>query len=126
MSRRIVVYDRAHNTLQIFARRHLPGDDSGFGLPANIDTWKNLMVVPELKACVTLLDEDNKPVDASSAGRSSGLDEVKNLRGVSPTSGLTVSLCIPTTPASHRRATSSWRSGWPPADRPSSSGCRGV
>ena len=59
----IVVTDRAHNTLQTF---NLDGQYvetlEGFGLPANIDTWQNLMLVPELKAQVTLLDEKNKVV----------------------------------------------------------------
>jgi hypothetical protein len=76
----IVVTDRAHNTLQIFAlngtyKETIPG----FGLPANIDTWKELMLVPELKACVTLLDGENKVV--ARLGRAvERLDEVKNLR----------------------------------------------
>jgi len=34
----------------------------GYGLPANIDTWKNLMLVPELQARVTLLNEKNEVV----------------------------------------------------------------
>ena len=76
----IVVTDRAHNTLQTFAldgayRETIPG----FGLPANIDTWKDLMLVPELKACVTILDGDNKVV--ARLGRAvERLDEVKGLR----------------------------------------------
>ena len=35
---------------------------TGYGLPANMDTWKNLMVVPELAARVTLLDPNNQVV----------------------------------------------------------------
>ena len=35
----------------------------GYGLPANVETWKNLMVVPELLARVTLLNEKNEVVD---------------------------------------------------------------
>ncbi len=76
----IVVTDRAHNTLQIFDmdgnyRETLPG----FGLPANVDTWQNLMLVPELKAQVTLLDENNKVVArlGSAVGR---LNEIDKLR----------------------------------------------
>ena len=75
-----MVTDRAHNTLQVFDldgtyRETIPG----FGLPANIDTWESLMLVPELKACVTLLDGENKPV--AKLGRAvERLDEVKNLR----------------------------------------------
>lgn len=76
----IVVTDRAHHTLQIF---NMDGEYmetlTGFGLPANVDTWKNLMLVPELKARVTLLNEKNEVVAqlGSATGR---LDEVKNLR----------------------------------------------
>jgi hypothetical protein len=56
---KIVVCDRAHHTLQVFDmdgkyQRTVPG----FGLPANIDTWNDLLVVPELQARVTLLDKD--------------------------------------------------------------------
>ena len=35
---------------------------TGYGLPANIDTWRNLMLVPELHARITLLDENNNVV----------------------------------------------------------------
>lgn len=59
----VVVTDRAHNTLQIF---DLEGNYletlEGYGLPANIDTWGDLMVVPELFARVTLLDKNNQVV----------------------------------------------------------------
>jgi len=76
-----VVTDRAHDTLQVFTldgtyKETIPG----FGMPANIDTWKNLLLVPELKASVTLLDADNKVV--ARLGRAvERLNEVKNLRG---------------------------------------------
>ncbi|MFM8414273.1 MAG: hypothetical protein ACKOCX_06070 [Planctomycetota bacterium] len=76
----IVVTDRAHNTLQVFGldgtyQATIPG----FGLPANIDTWQSLMLVPELKACVTLLDGENKVV--ARLGRAvERLDEIKDLR----------------------------------------------
>ncbi len=57
----IVVCDRAHNTLQYLT---LDGEYvetiEGFGLPANCDTWKDLLLVPELVARVTLLDDKNK------------------------------------------------------------------
>ncbi len=59
----VVVTDRAHNTLQRF---DLDGNyiDTipGFGLPANIDTQGDLMLVPELVARVTLLDKNNNVV----------------------------------------------------------------
>ena len=32
----------------------------GFGLPANLDTWQDLMVVPELYGRVTILDRENR------------------------------------------------------------------
>lgn len=55
----IVVCDRAHNTLQVFS---IDGEYKrtidGFGLPANLDTFKELMVVPELVARVSILDKD--------------------------------------------------------------------
>jgi hypothetical protein len=78
----IVVCDRAHDTLQILG---LDGTHkqtlAGFGLPANIDTWKNLLLVPELKACLTLLDEKNTVV--ARLGRAvERLGEVKNLRAL--------------------------------------------
>jgi hypothetical protein len=76
----IVICDRAHHTLQVFSMDGVYQETiEGFGLPANLDTWRTLMVVPELKACVTLLDTDNKPV--VQLGRAvERLDEVKNLR----------------------------------------------
>jgi hypothetical protein len=59
----IIITDRAHNTLQTFA---LSGEYSttlpGFGLPANIETYDNLLLVPELVARVSLLDENNQVV----------------------------------------------------------------
>jgi hypothetical protein len=76
----IVVTDRAHNTLQLFEldgtyRETIPG----FGLPANIDSWQSLLLVPELRACVTLLDGENKVV--ARLGRAvERLEEIKSLR----------------------------------------------
>ena len=59
----VAVCDRAHHKLQYLT---LDGDHletlEGYGLPANLDTWKNLMVVPELHARVTLLNEKNDVV----------------------------------------------------------------
>jgi len=55
----LVVTDRAHNTLQTFT---LDGEYKrtieGFGLPANVDTYDDLMIVPELVARVSILDKD--------------------------------------------------------------------
>ena len=59
----VVICDRAHHTLQ-----YLTTDGEyietleGYGLPANADTWNNLLLIPELHARVTLLDEKNKVV----------------------------------------------------------------
>ena len=59
----IVVADRANNDLQIFS---LDGTYkktvSGFGLPANIDTSGQLMLVPELIARLSILDENHNTV----------------------------------------------------------------
>lgn len=56
----IVVADRAHNALQVFT---LEGEYkktvAGFGLPANVDTFEDLMLVPELEARVSLLDRNH-------------------------------------------------------------------
>lgn len=77
----IVVTDRAHDTLQIFSMDGVYQETlTGFGLPANIDTWQNLMVVPELKACVSLLNEKNEVV-ARLGLATDRLAEIKNLRG---------------------------------------------
>ncbi len=79
----VVVCDRAHHTLQYFT---LDGKYietiKGFGLPANCDTYKNLLLVPELHARVTLLDEKNKPVArlGDDAERIKGQGN-KNIRG---------------------------------------------
>lgn len=59
----IVVADRANNTLQMF---ELDGTYkktvSGFGLPANVDTHGDLMLVPELVARISLLDRNHNTV----------------------------------------------------------------
>ena len=59
----IVVCDRANHTLQYFTMdgKYLE-TIKGFGLPANVETWKNLLVVPELHARVSLLNEKNEVV----------------------------------------------------------------
>lgn len=59
----VVVTDRAHDTLQRFELDGTYIDTvPGFGLPANIDVQGELMLVPELKARVSLLDKDNRVV----------------------------------------------------------------
>ncbi len=59
----LVVTDRAHNTLQRFSLDGKYIDTiPGFGLPANVDTHGDLMLVPELVARVSILDKQNKVV----------------------------------------------------------------
>ncbi len=59
----IVVCDRANHTLQYLT---LDGKYiktlTGYGLPANCDTYEDLLLVPELHARLTLLGKDNKVV----------------------------------------------------------------
>ena len=59
----VIICDRANHTVQ---RLKTDGEYietlDGYGLPANADTWKDLMVVPELYARVTLLDGKNRVV----------------------------------------------------------------
>ena len=59
----IVVADRVNDRLQWFTLdgKHLE-TVGGFLLPANVDTFGDLMLVPELQARVTLLDGKNKVV----------------------------------------------------------------
>jgi len=58
---RLVITDRAHNTLQIFSPEGEYRETlTGFGLPANIDTYEDLLLVPELVARVTILDKNNR------------------------------------------------------------------
>ena len=76
----IVVTDRAHGTLQTFTQEgRYKQTYEGYGLPANIDTWKNLMLVPELKARVTLLNENNQVV-AHLGAAVERISEIDNLR----------------------------------------------
>lgn len=59
----LVVCDRAHHTLQVLSLDGAHQETiTGFGLPANVDTWKDLMVVPELHARVSILDSKNRVV----------------------------------------------------------------
>lgn len=59
----IVVCDRANHTLQYFSMDGKYQETlKGYGLPANAETWKNLLVIPELHARVTLLNEKNEVV----------------------------------------------------------------
>ncbi|MEZ6087652.1 MAG: peptidase [Pirellulaceae bacterium] len=59
----IVVTDRAHGTLQRFTLDGQYIDTlTGYGLPANIDTRDDLMLVPELVARLSILDKDCKVI----------------------------------------------------------------
>lgn len=76
----LYVTDRSRNRIQILDLdgNHLETLD-GFGLPANFDTFGDLMLLPELKAVVTILDKENKPLAKLGDGRAR-LDEVEKLR----------------------------------------------
>ncbi len=59
----IVVTDRAHHTLQrLSLDGQYLGTIGGFGLPANIDVQGSLMLVPELVARLTILDQNDTVV----------------------------------------------------------------
>lgn len=74
----IVVTDRAHNTLQIFDMEgNYKSTLEGYGLPANVDSWKELLVVPELLARVTLLGPGNEVV----AQLGDDVERIKNDQG---------------------------------------------
>lgn len=79
---RIVVTDRAHNSLQIF---HMDGvyerTIEGFGLPANVDQQGNLLLIPELMARVSILDMNYKPVaELGSDVERIGADKARAIR----------------------------------------------
>ncbi len=59
----LVVTDRAHHTVQYLTLegKHI-STQTGFGLPANADIHNNLMVIPELHARVSILNEKNEVV----------------------------------------------------------------
>lgn len=73
----VVVADRVMKRLQWFT---LEGEHrktmDGFILPANIDTYEDLMLVPDLSSRVTLLDKDNNVI--SQLGN--GLDDKGNVK----------------------------------------------
>lgn len=78
----IVVADRANNTLQMF---DLDGQYkktvSGFGLPANVDTHGDLMLVPELVARVSLLDRNHNTVATLGDDRDRILKDKQDSKG---------------------------------------------
>lgn len=78
----LVVADRAHNTLQVLT---LAGEYKktvdGFGLPANMDTHKDLMVVPELVARMSLVDRNHNTVATIGDDRERVLADKKESKG---------------------------------------------
>jgi hypothetical protein len=59
----VAICDRAHHTLQYMTVDGKYVETlTGYGLPANLDTWQDLLLVPELHARVTLLDGKNNVV----------------------------------------------------------------
>lgn len=61
--RSVVVADRANKRLQWFnlEGQHLKTLD-GFILPANLDTYKDILLVPDLSARITLLDKNDQVI----------------------------------------------------------------
>jgi hypothetical protein len=60
---RVVVCDRANNTLQYLTLEGKYLETlRGYGLPANVDIYKDLLLVPELHARVTILGGKNEVV----------------------------------------------------------------
>lgn len=75
----LIVTDRAHHTLQTFTTDGVYKTTlEGFGLPANFDTFENLLMVPELHAQVSLLDENNQVV----ARLGSALEDIQEIKGL--------------------------------------------
>lgn len=63
VEQRVVVCDRAHHTLQILTLEGACVETlTGFGLPANVDSHEDLLLVPELHARLTLLNTRNEVV----------------------------------------------------------------
>jgi len=76
----LVVTDRVHGTLQTFTPDgQYRQTVKGFGLPANIDVWENLMLVTELQARVSLLNEKNEVVARLGSGQER-LEQIQDLR----------------------------------------------
>ena len=58
-----MVCDRANHTLQYSTMEGKYLETiKGFGLPANAETWKDLLVVPELHARLTILNTKLEPI----------------------------------------------------------------
>jgi hypothetical protein len=81
----VVVADRANKRLQWFTLegKHIKTLD-GFILPANIDSHKDVLLVPDLSARITLLDKDDKVIThlgEDPAWREEVLKDKMKLRG---------------------------------------------
>lgn len=78
---KVVVCDRANNRLQWFnlEGEHLETMD-GFVLPANIDTYRDTMLVPDLGSKITLLDADNHMIHLGADP--DWLKKMKDVKGV--------------------------------------------
>ncbi len=60
---KLVVTDRAHDTLQVLTLDgHHVQTLPGYGLPANLDRFGDIMLVPELVARVTIVDKNYQPI----------------------------------------------------------------
>ncbi|QDT08678.1 hypothetical protein [Planctomycetes bacterium K23_9] len=78
----IVIADRANNTLQTFSpdgayQRTI----DGFGLPANVDTYQDLMLVPELVARVSILDRNYNTISTVGDDRDRILADKEKSKG---------------------------------------------
>ena len=109
----VVVADRANGRLQWFTLdgKHQETLD-GFMLPANVDTFGELMLVPELQARVTLLDGKNKVVARFGDDAAWGTEVMKREIRKDPSNGRTANSSTRTTPASTLKAISSSANGW--------------
>ncbi|MEM9645542.1 MAG: hypothetical protein AAF989_11165 [Planctomycetota bacterium] len=78
----VAVADRAHNQLQTFT---LDGEYkktvTGFGLPANLDVFEDLMLVPELVSRVSILDKNHNTLVTLGDDRERILADKKDNKG---------------------------------------------
>ncbi len=79
---RVAICDRAHHTLQFLDLNGKHEETlTGYGLPANLDTLGNLMLVPELHSRITLLNERNELVARLGADVENVVERKKVHRG---------------------------------------------
>ena len=118
----IVVADRAHHTLQYLT---LDGEYietvTGFGLPANISTYRDLMVVPELFGRVSLLGKDNRVVARLAMTRPASARTVSSQSGVIRGNGNRAGSCTLMMHVLMQTAISSSPNGSPPDASPNCS-----